>query len=238
MKQLSFNKLYFEGIKDAIPISIGYLPIGIAFGILAKSMGIPYEISILMSLIIFAGASQFVGVNLIAIGTSSFEIVLTTFILNLRHFLMSSSLSQRIEYTKSKKFLSLISFGVTDETFAVASLKNEPKLSPEFLFGLNFTAFFAWNLGTFLGIFLAESIPKEIQSSMGISLYVMFIGLLIPAIRRSNKVLKIVMVAIFISSLLTWVPLFNFISTGWIIIITTILASFIGAKFMHGDGDD
>jgi predicted branched-subunit amino acid permease len=151
---------------------------------------------------------------------------------------MSSSLSQRIDYTKSKKFLSLISFGVPDETFAVASLKEESKLSPEFLFGLNFTAFFAWNFGTVLGIFLAESIPKEIQSSMGISLYVMFIGLLIPAVRRSTKVLKIVLVAVFISSALTWVPVFKFISTGWIIIITTIVASFIGAKFIHGDGDE
>jgi len=231
MGKFSVNNKYFEGISDAIPISIGYIPIGIAFGVLAESVGISYELALLMSLIIFAGASQFVGVNLIALGASSFEIVLTTFILNLRHFLMSSSLSQRIDYTRSKKFLSLVSFGVTDETFAVASLKEEDKLKPEFLFGLNFTAFFSWNLGTFLGVFLSEIIPKEIQSSMGISLYAMFIGLLIPAVRNSNKVFKIVLAAIFVGSILTWVPVFKFLSTGWIIIITTITASVIGAKF-------
>ncbi len=85
-----------SGIKAAIPIAIGYIPITITFGLIAKSAGIPNYISLLMSVIVFAGGSQFVAVNLLMLGAAPVEMVIATFILNLRHFLMSSSVSQRI----------------------------------------------------------------------------------------------------------------------------------------------
>jgi predicted branched-subunit amino acid permease len=72
-----------EGIKAGVPIAIGYLPIAIAFGVLAKSSGVPSFIAMLMSLLVFAGASQFVAINLLGLGALPFEIVLTTFILKL-----------------------------------------------------------------------------------------------------------------------------------------------------------
>ncbi|MCS3901991.1 AzlC family ABC transporter permease [Methanococcus voltae] len=238
---------YFEGFEDAIPISIGYIPIAVAFGILAKSAGIPDYICVLMSLIVFAGASQFIGVNLIALGSSSFEIIITTFILNLRHFLMSSSLSQQIDYNgKSNKILSALSFGITDETFVVASLKNSNVhndekdisnsemnlLNPEYLFMLNFTAFFAWVFGTFLGVYVAEGLPPSIQACLGIALYAMFIGLLIPAAQESKKVLNIIIIALITSSIVNglnfWV-LMSYLSTGWIIIFSTLISALISA---------
>lgn len=216
-----------QGIKVGIPIAVGYIPIAIAFGLLAKSADIPNSISLLMSLVIFAGASQFVGVNLLALGVAPWEIVMTTFILNLRHFLMSASLSQRVQEGTSKKYLALLSFGITDETFSVASLRKEDKLNPGFILGLNLIAFSAWNIGTWIGVFLATGLPESIKTSMGIALYAMFIGLLVPSL-KSRPILTVSLLSIMFNLILNYISLFDGLSTGWCIIISTIIASIIG----------
>lgn len=226
-----------EGARVGIPIAIGYIPIAITFGLISKSSNIPNLISIFMSLSVFAGASQFIGVNLIASGASAVEIVMTTFILNFRHFLMSSSLSQKIENSATKKLLSVLAFGITDETFAVASLREEEKINPWFLLGLNSIAFTSWVLGTCIGIFIGDALPEELKSSMNIALYAMFIGLLIPEIKNSKPAFLVSSIAILINCLLKWMPVFSFISTGWSIIISTIIAAFIGAALYSKEGE-
>lgn len=220
---------FFNGCKAGLPIALGYLPIAVAFGLLANSAGVPASISMLMSLIVFAGASQFVSINLLSLGTSVGEIILTTLILNLRHLLMSASLSQRIPEGTPRKWLALIAFGITDETFTVASLREESKLTPWFLIGLNLISFSAWNVGTWVGVFFGAALPPSIQSAMGIALYTMFIGLLIPSVRKSFPVLVIALIAAGVHSLLHWLPFFAGLSTGWNIIIATMIAALLGA---------
>ena len=227
---------FFDGIKSGIPIAFGYIPIAIAFGLLAKSAGVPNYIAILMSLMIFAGASQFVGINLIALGTNPWEIVLTTFILNLRHLLMAASISQKLEAGSSKKYLSILSFGITDETFSVASLREELQLKPEFVFGLNLLAFSAWNVGTWMGVFLAEGLPESIKASMNIAIYAMFIGLLVPSCRKSNPILFISLLAMTIHSLLYFAPGFSWVSTGSRIVITTVVTAIVAAIVFPEEG--
>ncbi|MBN6188309.1 AzlC family ABC transporter permease [Aneurinibacillus sp. BA2021] len=223
-----------DGVRAGIPIAIGYIPIAIAFGLLAKSSGIPNYVSILMSLFVFAGASQFVGVNLLALGTAYGEIILTTFILNLRHFLMSAALSQRLD-AMPRTWGALLSFGVTDESFTVAALRKERKLTKEFLLGLNLTGFAAWNVGTWIGVFLAAGLPPMLQASMGIALYAMFIGLLIPSVRTSRAVCVVALSAMALHSLLYWVPAFASLSTGWRIIMATVAAAAVGAALFPDD---
>lgn len=218
-----------DGIKAGIPIAIGFIPIALAFGILAKASGVPNTISSLMSLLVFAGASQFVAVNLLSLGVMHFEIIMTTFILNLRHMLMSASLAQRLEKRTPKKTLSILAFGVTDETFSMASFRQESVLSSSFMLGLNFTAFAAWNVGTWAGIFLATGLPESIKSSMGIALYAMFIGLLIPSLKGSNPFLVVALMAAAVHSVLSWAPLFASLSAGWTVVISTAVAAVIGA---------
>ncbi|MHB1167606.1 MAG: AzlC family ABC transporter permease, partial [Carboxydocellales bacterium] len=118
---------------------------------------------------------------------------------------------------------------VTDETFSVATLRREQKFSPQFMFGLNVIAFSAWNIGTWIGVFLATGIPQSLKSSMGIALYAMFIALLIPSMRKFRPVLIISILAVIINSLLHWNPFSQGLSTGWGIVISTVVASFIGA---------
>lgn len=223
-----------SGMRAGIPVAVGYIPIAIAFGLLAKSSDMPNIITLAMSLFIFAGASQFIGVQLIMAGSMYWEIVLTTFILNLRHFLMSASLSQRIE-TTSNRFLAAIAFGVTDETFSVASTREEAERG-HFVLGLNFIAFFAWNVGTWIGVFLAFGLPQSVQASMGIALYAMFIGLLIPSLTR-KPVIIVATIAVFTQAFLYWVVApFIPLSSGLSIILATIVAAGAGALLYEQEG--
>lgn len=228
--QLTSNKSYFfSGVKYAVPIAVGYIPIAIAFGILSKSSNIPNYISILMSLTVYAGAAQFMAANLIGAGTSSLEIILAVFILNLRHFLMTASISQKVEKNLTGRWMALLAFGVTDETFAVASLREEQNLNRYFLLGINILSYSAWVGGTAVGVFLGSSLPASLGSSMGIALYSMFIGLLVPSLKKSRPVLIVTCIAVIFHSILRLTPSISNLSSGWSIIIATIAASMAGA---------
>ena len=218
-----------KGAKQSLPIAIGYIPIAITFGLITKSSGISNEIGIMMSIMVFAGASQFIGVNLMALNAAPLEIIITTFIINFRHFLMSSSLSQRIESVENKKLLYFISFGITDETFAVASLMEEEKINPYIILGLNFTAYFSWVFGTTIGVLLGNVIPEIVKNSMGIALYAMFIALIIPTVKKSKPILLIVLLSALVNSIIYYIPIFASISKGWSTIIATIASSLVGA---------
>lgn len=231
---LSNQDAFRSGMRAGIPVAVGYIPIAIAFGLLAKSFDMPNVITLAMSLFIFAGASQFIGIQLIMAGSMYWEIVLTTFILNLRHFLMSASLSQRIE-TTSNRFLAAIAFGVTDETFSVASTRNEATRG-HFVLGLNLIAFFAWNVGTWIGVFLAFGLPQSVQASMGIALYAMFIGLLVPSLTR-KPVIVVAAIAVVTQAVLYWgITPFIPLSSGLSIIIATIVAAGVGALLYEQEG--
>lgn len=231
------NRLY-AGVKLGIPIAIGYIPIGIAFGVLTTSTGISMRIGIALSSILYAGASQFVGVGMMAAGASVVEIVMTTLILNFRHFIMSSSLSQRMPDAISARFLALLAYGITDETFSVASIQPERILDPFIVLGLNLIAYLAWNFGTILGLVLGDAIPDAIAVSMGIALYAMFVGLLIPGLKNSRPMTRVVIISVVISTIFYYIPPFSSLSSGWRILIATIVASFAGAILLTGEPTD
>lgn len=220
---------FVAGLKAGIPIALGYLPIAVTFGLLARSLGIPGYGAMAMSLILFAGASQFVGVNLLALGASTPEIVLATFILNFRHFIMSSVLSRRFRTGTSRPLLGLLAFGITDESFTVASLRDELFLDPPFVLGLNSAGYCSWNAGTFLGVFLAASVPETLQKSMGIALYAMFVGLLVPSFRRGRPVFLVVLVAMAVNASFSWIPALQSLNGGWGIMAATLVAALFGA---------
>jgi 4-azaleucine resistance transporter AzlC len=228
---------WIHGIKAGIPIALGYIPIAIAFGILAKSSGIPSGAALLMSLLVYAGASQFVGINLLALGTPYWLIVFTTFVLNSRHFLMSASLTRRLAPPVRTDRLLVASFGITDETFTVASLSDREQLPLSYIIALNMTAFSAWNAGTWIGLFLGQSIPASIQSSMGIALYAMFIGLLVPSMRKSRQVAILAVASALLNTVLQQFNLFGKLSIGLNVVLTTILVSGLGAVLFKGESE-
>jgi 4-azaleucine resistance transporter AzlC len=236
MTKSSVHK-FWGGIKAGLPVAIGYIPIAIAFGLLAKALGIPNYISALMSLIIYAGASQFIGINLLVAGASFGEIIIATFLLNLRHFLMTGTLSQRLEENVSGPWRALLAFGVTDETFSISALNKEETLSKYFILGLNTIAFAAWNAGTWLGLFVATGLPEVVKASMGIALYAMFIGLLVPHIKKEKPALVVAVLAVFINSVSYYLSSMLGFSGGWGIIIATVASAAIGAHIFAKGGE-
>ena len=173
---------FSKGAAAAWPICLGYMPIGLAFGVLAQKAGLsPLEIG-LMSVIVFAGSSQFIGVSMLAAGASMVSIVATTFIVNLRHFLMSSALAVYLKNAKRQK-LSFFAYGVTDESFAVNLSKfRDEGWDLDSALVTNFTANFTWIITTMLGGIGGQFIPEH-TFGIDYALIAMFICLLVLQIR-------------------------------------------------------
>jgi len=209
-----------QGVQAGISIAIGYMPIALTFGLLAKATGLGLLETVLMSLIVFAGASQYISLNLLSLGTGIFEIILTTFIVNIRHFLMSASLNEKLEQdTLWKKALS--AFGLTDETFSVAATK-EGTVTNSYMFGIIVVSYGSWVINSGIGHVVGAGLPQSLQESMSVALYAMFIGLLVPAFKKQRKAIWLAGLAAIFNSVFSLV--FKF-STGWAIVSATLLSA-------------
>lgn len=217
------------GLIAAIPIVVGYFPVAMAFGLLSKTVELSLLDSCLFSFIVFAGASQFMALDLIKAGISFWDIILATFLLNLRHFMMSASLAVRLKEIR-KGWLPFVAFGITDESFAVASLK-EGQLSLSYILTLQTAAYLAWAAGTFTGYLIGTALPEALQNSLGVGLYAMFTAILVPEIKKSNSVLCLSLLA---GALYLIIDYCSFFPAGWNLIATILLASSMGV-LIFGD---
>lgn len=223
-KEQSKNLSIKDGILAGLPIVIGYIPVAMAFGILSKTIGISIVDSLLFSVFVFAGASQFMALNLLHFGTGIGEIILTTLLVNFRHFLMSASFATRI--TKDmKRWIPFIAFGITDEIFSVASFTKE-QITKEFMIALQLASYLSWIFGTAFGYLVGQVLPNTIKSSMGIALYAMFAAILIPEAKKSNKILVMALLSGLINTLLNYLKI---TTQGWNLVLTIVLVSTIGA---------
>lgn len=231
---MNWKRELARGLRDGLPIGLGYIPVSFTFGFIAVSGGLPVWAACLISLTNLTSAGQFAGTNLIFLGAGYMEVAMTTFVINIRYMLMSLSLSQRLEKGMSLGKRMLCGFGVTDETFVMASLQ-PGTLRAAYLLGLISLPIAGWNLGTFLGASVSAVLPEALQNAMGIALYGMFIALLVPAARDSVRVLLIVLIAVAVNCTLKYLPLFGFISSGFRIIISTVAGAGIGALLFPKD---
>jgi 4-azaleucine resistance transporter AzlC len=215
-----------QGVQAGMSIAIGYMPIALTFGLLAKTTGLTLWETVMMSVIVFAGASQYIALNLLTLGTGGFEIVLTTFILNIRHFLMAAALNEKAEQESLWK-KALYAFGITDETFSVAAMK-PGKVNASYMLGLIFVSYGSWVISSGVGHVVGERLPKSLQESMSVALYAMFIGLLVPTLKKQRKVIWLACLAAAFHSILL---LGLHMSKGWAIVISTLLASVLVQSF-------
>lgn len=176
-KKHDFKTSILQGLSAAWPICLGYIPTGIAFGVLAQKAGLhPIEI-ILMSILVFAGSSQFIAVSMLSSGAGVVSIIITTLAVNLRHLLMSSSLAVFLGNTSRKK-LSLFAYGVTDESFAVNHSRFSRKIwSLDQALVVNHTANIAWVVSSIIGAYSGRFI-NERAFGIDYALTAMFICLL------------------------------------------------------------
>ncbi len=217
-----------EGIRDGLPICLGYLSVSMAFGLTAVKEGIPIWAAVLMSLSNVTSAGQFAGVNLILAQSSYIELMITTFIINIRYFLMSISVSQKVEARFGIKERLVTSFGITDEVFAV-SMQRRSELTYSYMLGLIATPIAGWTLGTLIGAVATTLLPAALTDAMGIMLYGMFIAIIVPPAREHKNVLFAVALAIAASYAFAYIPALSEVSGGWSVIIITVVVSAIAA---------
>lgn len=223
------NKREFkEGIRDGLPICLGYLSVSMAFGLTAVKSGMPIWSAILISLTNLTSAGQFAGTNLLIAHSSYMELALTTFVINIRYFLMSLSVSQKVDKDFGVKERLIASFGVTDEVFAV-SMQRRSELTFSYMLGLIVTPILGWTGGTALGAMATSLLPEALTDAMGIALYGMFIAIIVPPAREHKSVLFAVLLAIAMSYAFTYLPILSAFSGGWSVIIITVTVSALAA---------
>lgn len=237
MKSENFEITSFKmGIRDGLPICLGYLSVSFAFGIFATGAGLSVYEALLISMLNVTSAGQLAAVPIIASLGSFVELALTQLVINLRYALMSVSLSQKLGSSVRMRDRFLISFVNTDEVFAVSSGKHG-KVGRKYMFGLILTPYLGWSLGTLLGAVAGNILPALLISALGIAIYAMFTAIVIPFARSGLKPLLCVLTAALISVVLFYVPIFSVIRDGFKIIITAVLTSLIFAFIAPIDED-
>lgn len=219
---------FIEGCKKGLPIALGYFPVAFSFGVLVVSSGLPLGLATLISLTNLTSSGQFAGVSLMLVQSSYLEVAMTLLLINARYFLMSLSLSQKIDQKMNTLQRMIVSFGITDETFSVASLQ-EGTLTFRFMIGFLLVPIIGWTSGTLVGETLMNILPTSIQNAMGIALYGMFLAIIVPASAKSKSVLEVVLVSAVVSVLFYYIPLFSFISSGVKLILATLCGAVYGA---------
>lgn len=215
-----------DAFKAGIPIFIGYVPAAIAFGILSKGCEITLLESFLFSAVVFAGASQFIALNLLMTGMGPGGIILTTLLVNFRHFLMSAYLSTRVEKI-ARRYKFLMAFGVTDEVFSVLSFK-KGRLSKNFIFIIELSAYSGWVSGTITGYVMGGFLPEILTKSMGVALYALLLAILLPEMKKSTKAIILTLASGILNTLLIKLDIFP---AGWTIIVCILIIAFAGSFF-------
>ena len=215
---------FIAGVRDGIPIGLGYAAVSFSFGIMATSGGLTIWQAVLISLTCLTSAGQFAGLGILLAHGSAFELALSQVIINLRYILMSFSLSQKLLREEGFAHRFLVAFGVTDEIFGVSAGK-EGKISAFYNYGLMSAAIPGWTLGTLLGGISGSLLPPFLVSALSVMLYGMFLAVIIPPAKTSRPVLAVVVTSMAISSLFAFVPILKNVSPGFSIILTTLLTA-------------
>lgn len=217
-----------KGLRDGFPIFLGYLAVSFTLGIAAKKVGLTVFEATFMSITNNTSAGEFAALGLISSGASYLEMAVTQLIVNIRYLLMSCALSQKLDANTLFIHRLLLSFYVTDEIFGV-SISVNGKLNPFYTYGVIAVAAPGWALGTCLGIVTGNILPVRILSALGVALYGMFIAVIIPPAKGNRILLGLVTISMAISFLFTKVPNLNHISSGFKIIILTVVIAGIAA---------
>lgn len=236
MLNIQENNNFKMGVRDGLPIGLGYLSVSFAFGIFAVASGLSIWETLLISMLNLTSAGQLAGVPIIAAGGSFFELGLTQLVINLRYSLMSVSLSQRLGESVRSRDRFLIAFANTDEVFAVASGREEI-LGRRYFFGLIIAPYLGWTFGTLFGALAGNVLPIIITNALGIAIYAMFVAIVVPVVKRSVKTALAVLSAILMSCLFFYTPVLNKIPSGFVIVICTVSVSALFALICPIDSE-
>ena len=215
---------FTAGLRDGLPICFGYFAVSFAFGIQAAAIGLTVPEAAVISAANLTSAGQFAALGVIAAGASYLELAFTQLVINLRYFLMSCALSQRLSPDMRFAHRFGIAYGMTDEIFAVSFSRPAP-LSPYYSYGLIAAAVPGWVLGTVLGAVAGSILPGVLTNALGIALYGMFIAIVVPPAKENRAVAAVAVVSMAVSAVFSLAPYLREISSGFRIILVTVLVA-------------
>ena len=215
-------KIFSEGLRDGLPIGMGYLAVSFSLGIAARNAGLnPFQ-GFLASLLTIASAGEYAAFAVIAAGGTYLEMALTILVTNLRYLLMSCALSQKFDSKASLGHRMLVGFGITDEIFG-AAIARPGKLEPMHSYGCMTASVPCWAVGTMLGIIAGNLLPMRFVSALSVALYGMFLAVVIPPARHSKPIALIVAVSFALSLLASVAPVIKNWSGGMQVVVLTLL---------------
>lgn len=233
-KQMESSRIlaaeYWQGMYDTVPIALGVIPFGITYGVVGLAVGLTPVETLLMSLVVFAGAAQFIGATMIGMGVLDFSlIVFTTLLINLRHLLMGASLSPYVVRLPLIR-QAVLAFGMVDETYAITMDRIQKRgYNESYQLGTNTAAYITWALSTVTGILLGEYIPNPLAWGLDFAMPATFLAMLIPRLADKTSVAVCIVAAVIAVVSALYLP------GKWYIIVACIAASLAGG-LLEGEG--
>lgn len=230
------NNIFLKGMKDGLPVALGYLAVSFTLGIAAVKSGLTPFQAFATSVLNNTSAGEFAAFSLIGAGVSYMEIALTTLILNMRYILMSCALSQKIDKHTPIVHRFLMAYDVTDEIFGL-SIMSEGRLDPKYTYGLITISAPSWAIGTYLGAVMGSVMPAGVLSAMNLALYGMFIAVIVPPAKKDKTIAVVIAVSMLSSLMFSVLPGLREISSGIVVIILTVVISLAAAILFPVCGD-
>lgn len=222
---------FVKGLRDGFPICMGYFAVSFALGITARGIGMNALQAGLMSAGMVASAGEFAALVLISSGAGVIEMITTCIVVNLRYFLMSCALSQKLSPDLPVIHRFFLAHCITDEIFGLSAAV-EGYLEPFYTYGIMLISVTGWTAGTVLGVLMGNILPGWAVNALSVSLYGMFLAIIIPPARRDRFILGLVVISMAASGIFSIAPLLSSISSGFrVIILTLVIAG--AAAFVH-----
>lgn len=219
------NKRWFrKGMRDGIPISLGYFAVAFTLGIAAKNAGLSALQATVASLLVNASAGEFAGFTLIAAGASYIELAVMMIVANARYLLMSCALSQKLSAKTKFRHRLFLGADLTDELFGI-SMAVPNYLNPVYTYGAMLVSIPGWATGTCLGVVMGNILPPDVVSALSVGLYGMFLAIIIPPARKSKIIAGVVTASMLLSYVVAKTPFFSGMSSGMQIILLTVVIS-------------
>ena len=216
---MSRREKFIDGCRKGIPITFGYVPMGIGYAAIAIKAGMTPLQTVSMSVLVYAGAGQIIAASMLLSGATAMAIILTNFVVNLRYFVMSTCVLNQVE--ESNTPLNILAAHVTvDESFAMFSLSEDSNIW--IYLGIAIIAWLSWILGAGIGVVVLDLLPVIVTNSFNISLYALFVAILIPSIKESKQIALLVLVTAVLN-----VVLGQFLG-NWSLIVSTLAGAAIG----------
>ncbi len=233
------SSVFLKGIRDGIPIGLGYFAVAFSLGIAARNAGLSAFQGFLASILNNASAGEYAAFTLIAANASYLEMALITLITNARYLLMSCALSQRFSPDTPFYHRLLIGYDVTDELFGI-TIARPGTLNPYYTYGAIIVATPCWATGTALGIIAGNLLPLRIVSALSVALYGMFLAVIIPPARKNKIIASIILISFAASYAAACLPVISTLSNGTRTIILTVTISAAAAILfpIHQEKED